>query len=97
MFPASPEDDFTVAEFVSFLRIQRFWDRLCTCLGSSSKSAKLGAWKVTAKVRHIPGATSPLSLDGNFIFLTVNISEAGGMNLILLETLAVFVTLTEIS
>ena len=63
----------------------------------SSKSAKLGAWKVTAKVRHIPGATSPLSLDGNFIFLTVNISEAGGMNLILLETLAVFVTLTEIS
>jgi hypothetical protein len=63
----------------------------------SSKSAKLGAWKTTAKVSAIPGATSPLSPDGNLAFLRVNTSVAGGMNLMRLETLDVLVTFTEIS
>jgi len=63
----------------------------------SSKSEKLGAWNVTANVRLIPGATSPLSPEGYLILLIVNISVAGGMNLIRLETLALLVTLTEIS
>lgn len=64
---------------------------------TSSKSEKLGAWNVTANVRLIPGATSPVSPEGYLILLIVNISVAGGMNLIRLETLALFVTLTEIS
>ena len=45
----------------------------------------------------MPGATSPLSPDGYFTRRTVNSSVAGGINLIRLETLALFVTLTEIS
>ena len=52
----------------------------------SSKSAKLGAWKVTAKVKLIPGATSPVLPEGYLTLRTVNYSVAGGMNLILLET-----------
>ena len=63
----------------------------------SSKSAKLGAWNTTAKVSAMPGATSPLSSEGNLAFLKVNTSVAGGMNLMRLETLEVLVTFTAIS
>jgi hypothetical protein len=52
----------------------------------SSKSAKLGAWNVTEKVRLMPGATSPVAVLGYLIFLIVKLSVLGGMHLILFDS-----------
>jgi hypothetical protein len=68
-----------------------------TKVTKSSKSAKLGAWKITAIVTDIPEATSPLVLSGYFTRSIVNTSVAGGINLMRLALAATFVTLTKIS
>ena len=48
-------------------------------------------------LRLIPGAISPVTPLGYLNDLTVKFSVVGGMNLILLETAATFVTVTGIS
>ena len=63
----------------------------------SSKSAKLGAVNVTEKVKLMPGATSPVTVLGYLIRLIVKLSVLGGIHLILLDSCAIFVTLTSIS
>jgi hypothetical protein len=63
----------------------------------SSKSAKLGAWKTTYKLRLNPGAISPVTLLGPLDDLIVKLSVVGGINFMRFETAATLVIFNYIS
>jgi hypothetical protein len=68
-----------------------------TTVKTSSKSPKDGALKLIDTVTDIPGATSPVSFYGYFIFIIEKFSVAGGRNFTLLHTPELFVIFKGIS